>query len=530
VVAAATPAVYRFDRFVLDLGRGTLLAGSTERTLRPKSFALLRHLVENAGRIVDRDEIMQAVWPAVYVTEDSIAQCVKEVRRALEDDRQRLLRTLPRRGYLLAADVSRGETAVVELPIWAVSVAQPPEPGWRSSTGRPMVVVLPFENIGGDPDQHYFAEGLTADLVTDLTKFQAMHVVSPHRPSLHRQLPETPWTAPPTPPGAGYAVSGSVRRAGNRVRVTVKLEDAQSGVTLWAERFDRPLDDLFAVQEELAERLASHLVSHVDHEGMRRARRRPPASLDAYDLCLRGRELHGRATEADTLAAEEMLSRAIALDPEYATAYAWQAYVVQRGFTHRWGRLRGQAAAKAALDLARRSVQIEPESPLCLARLAFILAINFQWDEALATGRAAVAANASFGETRHGYADVLVHAGDPEEGVHQMRLAIALNPFHLPTARALLGRALVLAGRPEEGFAELQFCASRLPDYQPAQQMLVAAAVESGRMMEARAALRQVERLIPGLTVGRLTENWFFRDPDVPKRLLAAYFSAGLST
>ena len=111
-----------------------------------------------------------------------------------------------------------------------------------------------------------------------------------------------------------------------------------------------------------------------------------------------------------------------------------------------------------------------------------------------------------------------------------MRLAIALNPFHLPTARALLGRALVLAGRPEEGFAELQFCASRLPDYQPAQQMLVAAAVESGRMMEARAALRQVERLIPGLTVGRLTENWFFRDPDVPKRLLAAYFSAGLST
>jgi adenylate cyclase len=475
--------------------------------------------------VVDRDEIMQAVWPGVFVTDDSIAQCIREIRRALEDDEQRLLRTLPRRGYLLAAQVSRGEVAAVELPVAAASLA---EPAWRPPTGRPMVVVLPFENIGGDPEQGYFAEGLTADLVTDLTRFQAMQVVSPHRKVRQRELPVTPWTDPAPPPGAGYLVNGSVRRAGNRIRVTAQLEEAQTGIGLWAERFDRPLDDLFAVQEELAEHLAAHLVSHVEREGLRRARRRPPASLDAYDLCLRGRELHGRATEADTLAAEELLARAVALDPEYATAYAWQAYVVQRGFTHRWGRLRGKAAAEAALHLARRAVEIEPDSPLCLARLAFILAINFRWEDALETGRAAVAANPSFGETRHGYADVLVHAGDAEEAVRQMRLALSLDPFHLPTGRALLGRALLLSGRPAEAFTELQFCALRAPDYQPAQQMLVVAAVETGRMAEARAALGEVRRLIPELTAERLTENWFFRDGVVAERLLAGFHAAGL--
>jgi predicted Zn-dependent protease len=161
-------------------------------------------------------------------------------------------------------------------------------------------------------------------------------------------------------------------------------------------------------------------------------------------------------------------------------------------------------------------------------RCGTILAINFRWEDALETGRAAVAANPSFGETRHGYADVLVHAGDAEEAVRQMRLELSLDPFHLPTGRALLGRAPLLSGRPAEAFTELQFCALRAPDYQPAQQMLVVAAVETGRMAEARAALREVGRLVPGLTAERLTENWFFRDGVVAEQLPAGFRAAGL--
>lgn len=521
----AEPAVYRFDRFVLDLVRGALLADGAERALRPKSFALLRHLVENPERLIDRDEIMRAVWPGVIVTEDSIAQCIKEIRRALGDDEQHFLRTLPRRGYLFAAKVSRADAAVT-TPIAATSAAHAADAS-RPPTGRPMVVVLPFENIGNDPEEAYFVDGLTADLVTDLTRFQSLHVVSPRRNDQRRALPKTPWAREILPQRTAYLVSGSIRRAGGRIRATAQLEDAGSGVRLWAERFDRSLDDLFAVQEELAERLAAHLVSQVEHDGMRRARRHPPASLDAYDLCLRGRELHARATAADTLAAREMFARAIEADPDYATAYAWQAYTVQRAMTHLWGEPRGRPAAILSLELARRAVEIEPGSPLCLARLAFVLLLNAQWDEALETGRAAVLANPCAVETRQAYGMVLMQAGDPAEAVREIRLAVSLDPFHPPGLRAELGRALLLAGRPEEALPELRWCAARLPDYGPCRQALVVAAALAGRMEEARAAVREVLRLTPDRTTRNIAEMWFFRDPAVVERFRAGFRAAG---
>jgi predicted Zn-dependent protease len=161
--------------------------------------------------------------------------------------------------------------------------------------------------------------------------------------------------------------------------------------------------------------------------------------------------------------------------------------------------------------------------------LAFILLLNARWDEALETGRAAVLANPSSGETRQGYGDVLVHAGDPADAVSESRLALSLDPFHLPSWRALFGRALLLSGRPEEALAELQFCAARLPDYGPGLQMLVVAAAETGRMAEARSTLRELLRLSPDLTPELLSETWFFRDPAVPRRLLAAFQASGLA-
>lgn len=518
--------VYRFDHFVLDLVRGALLADGAECDLRPKAFALLRHLVENAGHLVDRDGIMQAVWPGIFVSDDSIAQCVKEVRRALGDDEQRLLRTLPRRGYLFAAHVSRVE-AVAAGVLAAASAAVAADAPPRPLTGRPRVMVLPFETISGDPEQGYFADGLTADLVTDLTRFQSLHVVSPRRGD--PQPWRTPWADEDAPPRrAAYRVSGSVRRAGGRIRVTAQLEDAQSGAHLWADRFDRPLDDLFAVQEELAERVAAHLVSRVDREGMRRARGRPPASLDAYDLCLRGRELHGRATEADTLLAREMFDRAIAADPDYAAAYAWQAYTVQRGFIHWWGEPRGEAALAPALALAQRAVEIEPDSPLCLSRLAFVQLFLRRYAEALENGRAAVRLNPCSFDARQAYSDVLSHAGDPEEAVQETRIALALDPFHPPAVRNQLGRALLLAGRAEEALAELRPLVARLPDYGPAYHTLVVTAVETGHMDEACAAVREVRRIGPHWTMRTLDSLWFFRRLADAERFRAAYRAAGL--
>jgi TolB-like protein len=518
-------AIYRFDHFTLDLVRGGLFAeGGAQLALRPKSFDLLRYMVVNAGRLVDRDELMQAVWPNVFVTEESVGQCVKDIRRALGDPTQRLLRTVQRRGYLLdvtASTVAEGAPLAATVAAAAAPLPTPPR-------DRRMVVVMPFETIGRDPEQDYLADGITADLVTDLTRFQDLHVVSP------LQRGYGPLALDPSAPGwrlpaeANYVLTGSVRRAAERVRITVQLRDAETGVVIWAERLDGPIEDLFAIQDQLADRLPAHLVSRIEREGLRRAQRRPPIGLDAYDLCLRGRELHARSTEADTLAARELFGRAIELDPGYATAYAGQAWTVQRGFTHLWGEPRGEEAADLALRLARRSVEIEPDSPLCLARLAFILLLTQSWEEAIETARAAVRANPCAVDPRHVYGEVLAHSGDPEAAEREISLALSLEPFHQAGLKASLGRALLLADHPADALPELRWCAARLPDYGPCYQTLAIAAAETGRIDEARAAVGALQRIHPGLTVRKISETWFFRDPALVMRFRAGLRAAGM--
>jgi TolB-like protein len=253
--------LYRFDRFVLDIGRGTLAEDGVECQLRPKSLTLLKYLVENCGRVVDRDEIMQAVWPGVFVTEDSIAQCIKDIRRALGDDQRSLLRTLPRRGYLFVGPVKTGvpdpTATVTEIsasgagPTTQSEHAIPQVGPERRLPDKPSIAVLPFINLSGDPNEDYFSDGITEDIITELSRFSELFVIARNSSFTYkgkavdvRQVGREL--------GVRYALEGSIRRAGDRVRITAQLIDATTAAHLWAERFNRKLEDVFAVQDEIA--------------------------------------------------------------------------------------------------------------------------------------------------------------------------------------------------------------------------------------------------------------------------------------
>jgi TolB-like protein/Flp pilus assembly protein TadD len=505
------PTTYRFGRFVLDLRRGALLADGTELPLRPKSYALLRHLAERAGQLVGRDEIMQAVWPGTFVTEDSITQCIRDIRRAL-DSEAHLLRTVPRRGYLLVG-------AEAEARQTATGKAASSDPLPAPPTGRPLVLVLPFENIGGDPEQGYFAEGLRADLVTDLTHFQELQVAAPAHP-----IPAPGgWTG-----NACYLVGGSVRRASGRIRISVQLSDAEAGVALWAERFDRPLEELFTLQEDLTNHIAASVDTRVGREGLRRMQRRPPANLDAYDLYLQGRELHGHATEQATLLARQLLDRAIAADPRYAPAHAWQAYTVMRGFTLGWGAPKGRAALDLALSLSRHAVALEPESSPCLARMAMVLALMGRHPEAVEAAERGARANPCDAASRATYGEVLSMSGSYAAGVAELRTALALNPFHPPFWHATLGRALLLASQHQEALQELLRSRAEAPDYRPCHSSLVVAFVETGQMEAAREAAREFVRLRPGFMLDDYDGFFGFSRPSDTERFLMAFRAAGL--
>jgi TolB-like protein len=506
VVPVTTLPNYSFSRFLLDQRRGALLADGEEIPLRAKSFALLRHFVENAERVIDRDEIMRSVWPGVFVGDDNIAQCVMEIRRALEDQHQTLLRTVPRRGYRLSAIVLR------------LDEFHAPEAVPKAAANRPIVSVQPFVDTEGNPETAYFAAGLTTDLVADLTRFQDLRVVNPG-PNVKLVFPiET----------AAYAVSGSLRRSASRLRASVQLDHLKSGERIWADRFDRELTDLFALQDDLADHIAAMIADHIGRDILYRVRQRPPASFSAYDWMLQGRDRHGRTTEADTHVARRMFEKAIAADDEYAAPYAHLAYVAQRGFTLGWGEPRGRVALDVALKLAQRALAIDPQSSLCLMRLAFILSLLDRGPEAVASGRRGVMANPCDAWNRHTYGEILSRTGFHADGAAELQHAISLNPFHPPFWHATLGRALLLAGHSEDALTQLRLSAALAPDYRPAHSTIVVACVETGRTNEARQAMREVMRLRPGCTISLLDGVFGLHREDDNARFVSAFRAAGM--
>jgi TolB-like protein len=253
--SAASAAVYRFDRFILDLRRGALLtAAGEELRLRHKSFRLLQLFVENAGHLLDRDTINQTIWPDVTVNDDGITQCVGDIRRALGDETQAILRTLPRRGYIFAPGVTAGRD---RMPEWPVSAPV-------SLPDKPSIAVLPFANLSTNPEQEYFADGITDDITAELARSRAQFVVA-RSTSLKNS-------------DARYVLDGSVRRNGGRVRVVAQLIEAETGEHIWAERYNRELADIFSLQDEIATAVAAAVQPAIADAELRRILRKPPGT------------------------------------------------------------------------------------------------------------------------------------------------------------------------------------------------------------------------------------------------------------
>ena len=233
--SAALP-IYRFGGFTLDNHRGVLLSpDGQEIALRPKALQLLRLLVENAGEVIDRDRIMRSVWPEVTIGDDGITQCVRDIRRALGDEAQRIVRTLPKRGYILGVEVVHERAEVADAA--------------RTVQDKPSIAVLPFADLTADPAQTFFAEGIADDILTALSRNRGLTVIARGSSFAQRGLdPQAIASAL----SVRYVVQGNVRRDGARMRIGAQLIDAEGGRQIWGERYDRDLADLFAVQDDIS--------------------------------------------------------------------------------------------------------------------------------------------------------------------------------------------------------------------------------------------------------------------------------------
>jgi len=402
--------LYRFEGCTLDLTRGCLEAAGREVELRPKCFDLLRHLLENGNRLISKEELVAAAWPEAVVTDESLARCISDVRAAIADHAHKIIKTVPRRGYLFTADVTRHEHA--EL--------RPQQSGPEAVTEhvlaeRPSIAVLAFTSMSGDPDQEYFSDGITEDIVTELSRFSELLVIA-RNSSFRYKGQSVDVRQVGRELGARYVLEGSVRRAGDRIRISAQLIDATTGAHRWAERYDRQLEDTFAVQDEVARTIVALLAVHVNKAETERALAKPPAVWQAYDHYLRAAHtyalFHSSFSKEDLLQVRRSLDQALAIDPNYARAHALLSRSSISLWVHRWDDVcPWPAAIDGAYQSAHVAVRLAPNLSDAHVALGWALSFMRQHEAAIAEFERATELNPNL--TDHHFAWALLVTGEP---------------------------------------------------------------------------------------------------------------------
>jgi TolB-like protein/tetratricopeptide (TPR) repeat protein len=511
---------------------------------------------------------MHAVWPDVVVSDESLTKCVSEIRAALGSGGQQVVKTVPRRGYLLDVPVSRPDRSpvpAVPAPTDGRAATEPVRPAvparrrrvalaasvslltlavislvtawrWTAPPGgeRASIAVLPFANAS-ERGADYFSDGLTEDLITGLGRFRELFVIGRDSTFVYRRKPASPEQVG-RELGVRYLVQGSVRRDGDRVRVTARLIDTTTGGQIWGEAYERAVTSIFAVQDDVTQNIVRSLVAHVDRSELARIARKPPATFAAYDFYLRGRALitmrHGEGRGAMVTGARRFFEQAREADPRYASAVQGLAYTYAAGFLEPMrdgalaGELRQPAVLARAHALAQEAVELDPYLAEAHATLAWVLHWQYRREEALAEFQRALEVNPNLADGR--FAHLLVHNGRAREAVAYMQRMMRHDPFPPPMYLSYLGNAYYMTGQYDEAYATLRNGWERMPDYRSLSVWLAAAAAQSGRAAEAGDAARRVLAGAPQFTIRGWIEHIRFARQEDADRLAEGLRKAGL--
>src|SRR5918995_3701614 len=426
-------------------------------------------------------------------------------------------RSLKNIGYPVRVFGLRRERTVEPGPL----PERPAAPGRPSAL--PSIAVLPFANLGGDPEHDYFADGLTEDLITELSRFQELRVIARNSVMTYKGKPVRVQEVG-RDLGVRYVLEGSVRKAGGRVRITAQLIDAATGHHIWAERFDRDLADIFEVQDEVTSRIVATLAGKLAESERRRVRSGQTENLEAYDCVLRGRELWGRFTPEANREARCLYEKAIELDPDYARAYASLAWTYLVEHAERWVGPEDQPLERA-LELARRGVLVNPASHSNHLALGQVCLSKGLHDEALEALEAAVTLNPNDADGYVFLAQALNRIGRPDEAISLVEKAQRLNPAAPPWYAWNLGIAYYLARRYDDAVTALR---RGRPLGAMAYRWLAASYAQLGRELEAKAAAEEYLKRTPDFSLARHLEMLHFQQSEDRDHYTEGLRKAGL--
>ena len=537
----APGSIVRFGGFTLNEPRRCLYGpDGAELKLRPKSFDLLCHLVAQRGRVVSKEELVAAVWPDVVVTDDSVFQCVRDVRCVLGDEAQQIIRTVSRRGYLFAADVVsddaapsapaapapeidgrslgpvRGRSAEIRAAIAGAAVLAvlgiaawtiDRQPGPRPGAGL-RIAVLPFEPLEQSTERH-FGDGIAEDMIAALSRFRDLTDVAGNSSLRYRGEIDPAQAAKAL--DAAFIVRGSVARHHDRIRVNVHLVDAQSGATRWAERYERPLKSMFELQDDIADQVAARLVGHAHYHAAERIRARPPSALEAYELVLRARQGFNAFTAASLADASALLQRATSIDPGYAPAWDLLGRVLIRQYLHPGELQYLPQTLQQARDALQTALSLDATLATSHGALGYAHLLQRQYDASLAALRHSIPLNPNDAGNFRAYGDALFLVGEQRAAIDAYRRSRQLDPFSPPQVAALMGRAHLMLADYEQARALARECLDRAPTVPMCLTLLAAASAAAGHRDEAGAATKLLLERYPATSIGGTARVFAFR-------------------
>ena len=522
---------FLFADCILDTDRRELRRGTEPVAVEPQVFDLLIHLVQNRDHVVSKDDLIASVWDGRIVSDSTLTSRINAARKAVGDsgEEQKLIRTIARRGFRFVGAVQTQSNGGEP----AAAVGPPPDELHEPSRpalpphDRPAIAVLPFINMSGDPEQEYFSDGITEDIITGLSKLRWFFVIARNSSFIYKGV-AVHMKQVAEELGVGYVVEGSVRRSGDRVRITAQLNDTATGSHIWAERYDRSLVEVFAVQDEITEAIVAAIEPQLYASESFRAQRKPPDSMDAWDLVMRGLSHYWRLTRQDNVVAQALLEKAVAIDPNYGQALGVLA--ASYTFSCHMGWADRGTAVPMAERAAAAAIQVDSEDPWAHQALGCVYLFTRRFDDSLAEFELALRLNPNFSLAQAYYGLALAYCGRCDEADRAAQRALRLSPRD-PFSAIYLGIAayaqFVGCDYPEAMRLAREAIRQR-GDFVGAHRVFTAAAAMAGHAEIAAAALQELRRAQPNISLAWIANEMPIMQGSELEHYLAAFRRAGL--
>jgi TolB-like protein len=520
---------FLFENHLLSTDRRELRRGCELVAVEPQVFDLLIYLLTHRDRVVSKDDLFASVWAGRVVSDSTLTSRINAARKAIGDSGvdQKLIRTVARKGFRFVGTVEMSDAGAdgVDAGGAALESCGPGRP--ITPHERPGIAVLPFTNMSGDSEQEYFSDGISEDIITALSKLRWFFVIA-RNSSFTYKGKAVHMKQVGAELGVGYVLEGSVRRGGDRVRITAQLNDVSTGSHLWAEKYDRELADVFAVQDEITEAIVAAIEPQLYAAENFRAQRKPPDSLDAWDLVMRALSHYWRVTRQDNVVAQALLEKAIAIDPTYgqalgvlATSYTFSAHM-------------GWADMTAVADIAERAalaaIQADSEDPWAHFALGSVFLFRRRFEDSLAEFESALDLNPNFSLAQGYYGLTLSYCGRWQEGCVAAQRALQLSPRD-PFSAVFCGLSAYshFVGRKYDEATRLAREGIRQRgDFVGCHRVLTAAAGMAGQHDVAKAALLELKRAQPNVSLSWIATHMPIRDQVECEHYLEGFRRAGL--